>query len=118
MPAENNYTTLEAHLLSRKLVVSCYELTHNLPPDEGANLSKIIRSAAVTVHLNMTQGLLASKKKKRRKLVEATENALIIIDAAIGVLLEVGMADAAATRTIREASSHCFHVLRGLKKDK
>ena len=118
MPAENNYTTLEAHLLSRKLVVSCYELTHNLPPDEGANLSRIIRSAAVTVHLNLTQVLLVRKKKKRRKLVEATENALIVIDAAVGVLLEVGMAQAAEIHIIREASSHCFNVLRGLKKDK
>jgi len=118
MPAETDYTTLEAHLLSRKLVVSCYELTHHLPPEEGANLSRIIRAAAVTVHLNMTQGLLATKKKKRHKLVEATENALIVIDAAMGVLLEVGLAHSGQIHPIRDASSQCFTVLRGLKKGK
>jgi four helix bundle protein len=56
MPAQPVYKTLEVYNLSKKLVVACYELTHDLPLEEKTNLVQYIRTAAVTVHLNITQG--------------------------------------------------------------
>lgn len=43
----------ELHNLSQQLVLACYAMTHDLPPEEKTNLVSYIRQAAVTVYLNL-----------------------------------------------------------------
>ena len=118
MPAQPPYKTLDVYHLSRKLVVACYEITHDLPAEEKTNLAQYIRTAAVTVHLNIAQGAFLKKKKKKKKFVRTVQNALVVIDTAISVLVEVGFVTGERTTELTDLSAACYRILDSLKKDK
>lgn len=118
MPFQPAYKTFELYNLSKKLVVACYELTHDLPSEEKTNLVQYIRTAAVTVHLNIAQGVLLNKKKKRKKAIRTVQNALIIIDTALAVLTEVNYTAEDRTSEITDITSAVYQTMDTLKKDK
>ena len=116
MPDQPAYNTFELYNLSKKLVIACYELTHDLPTEEKTNLAKYIRTAAVTVHLNIAQGLFFKKKKKRKKIINTIQNALTIINAAVEVLLEVGLINKESSTELTDLATACYQALDNLKK--
>ena len=118
MPHPSAYKSLELFNLSKKLVVSCYDLTHNLPEEESANLTRYIRTAALTCHVNVAQGVFIKKWKNRDRFIEKAQNALVVIDAALEVLLEVKLAAEDQCREVLELSSVVYQSLDILKKDK
>ena len=118
MPAQPAYKTFELYNLSKKLVVACYELTHDLPEGEKTNLTRYIRTAAITVHLSIAQGAFFNKKKKKKKFIQTVQNALTVIDAALTVLIEVKYLKEEDSSEITGLTSAIYQTLDGLKKDK
>ena len=118
MPVQPPYRALDVYNLSKKLVVACYEITHDLPAEEKTNLVRYIRTAAVTVHLNIAQGTFLKKRKKKKKAVRTIQNALLVINAAVEVLVEVGFTSQDRSTEITDLTSACYEILDGLKKDK
>jgi four helix bundle protein len=116
MPPPSSYKKLEAYNLAKRLVVDCYELTHDLSSEEKTNLSKYIRTAAVTVFLNIAQGIFLKKRKKRKKFMNAAKNALVIIDAAVEVLIEVKLVNQEQTKNIETSSSILYQVIERLQE--
>lgn len=114
MPKQAAYKGLEVYNLSKKLVVACYELTHELPPEEKTNFAKYIRTAALSLHVNVAQGAFL-KSKKRKKFIKAAQNALIIIDAATEILVEVNMATQEQIDVVTTLSSSCYQLLDELE---
>ena len=110
MPKTAGYRTLEIYNLSKKLVVACYELTHELHSEEKTNFSRYIRTAALNLHINITQGVFL-KPKKRKVYVRNAKNALIIIDAATEILVELRFAAQEEVDVITSLSSSCFQLL-------
>lgn len=110
MPRQAAYKSLEVYHVSRKLVVACYELTHNLPAEEKTNFSRYIRTAALNLHVNIAQGLIR-KKKKRKKYMRGARHALVAIDAATEILVEVGFCTAEDVEVISALSAACFQLL-------
>ncbi len=104
--------------LSKKLVVACYTVTGNLPPEEKTNLALYIRNAALKVHLNSTQAVFAKKKKRKNGFVNAAKNSLVIIEAAVEVLIEVGLVKEQDATDVLRLSSNCYQFLDRLKKGK
>jgi four helix bundle protein len=96
--------------LSKKLVVACYELTHELPAEEKTNFSRYIRTAALNLHINIAQGAFL-KPQKRKKYIRNAKNALIIIDAATEILVEVRFATQEQVDVITALSSACYQLL-------
>lgn len=89
MPKQTAYKNLEVYHLSKKLVIACYELTHDLPEEEKTNFTRYIRTAALNLHINIAQAVF-QKPKKRKKFIQEGKNSLVIIDAAAGILVDVG----------------------------
>jgi four helix bundle protein len=116
MPDQPAYNTFELYNLSKKLVIACYELTHDLPTEEKTNLTQYIRTAAVTVHLNIAQSLSLKKKKKRKKVIIIIQNALTIINAATEVLLEVGFITKENSGKLTTLITACYRAIENLKK--
>lgn len=116
MPALPSYKTLDIYNLSKQLVQSCYELSAQLPAEERSNLALYLRSSAVTAHLNVAQGIFLKKKKKVRQYINKALNALVVVDAALEVLQEVGFATEEQTAVITGLSSSLYLSLDGLKK--
>ena len=103
--------------LSKKLVIACYALTANLPSEEKTVLTQYIRNAALSVHVSIAQGAFLKKKKARKKFLSEAKNALVVIDAAVDVLVETGLAKAEATTEVQQLSSTCYQLLDRLKKE-
>ena len=118
MPAQPDYTTLDLYTVSKRLVLACYELTQDLPAEEKTNLVPIIRNAGVTVYLNVAQGTCLEKRKKKRKLIQSAQNALVVIDAAVEVLIELQFTSAAKASELVNLSSTCSRALIAMKKEK
>lgn len=106
----SGYKSLDVYNLSKKLVIACYELTHELPTEEKTNFTRYIRTAALSLHVNVAQGIFL-KSKKRKKFVRAAKNALIIIDAATEILVELNVAAQEQVDVITSLSSSCYQLL-------
>jgi len=104
--------------LSKKLVVACYSLTDNLPPEEKTNLIQCIRNAALSVHLEILQCTFLRKEKGKKNHIRNAKNSLVVIDAAIDVLIEVGLIKEKDRSEVMQLSSTCYQLLDRLKKEK
>jgi four helix bundle protein len=104
------YKSLEVYNLSKKLVIACYELTHELPAEEKTNFTRYIRTAALNLHVNIAEGVLL-KRKKRKKFLSNAKNALIIIDAATEILVELNFATREQIEVITALSSSCYQLV-------
>jgi four helix bundle protein len=91
-------------------VIACYELTHELPAEEKTNFTRYIRTAALNLHVNIAEGVLL-KRKKRKKFLSNAKNALIIIDAATEILVELNFATREQIEVITALSSSCYQLL-------
>jgi len=91
-------------------VIACYELTHELPADEKNNFTHYIRTTALSLHVNLAQSVFARPKKKK-KFARRAKNALIIIDAATEILMELKMATPEQIEVISVLSSACYRQL-------
>jgi len=110
MAKASGYKSLEVYNLSKKLVIACYELTHELPADEKTNFTRYIRTTALNLHVNLAQGVFV-KSKKRKKFVRSAKNALNIIDAATEMLVELKLATQDQIEVIAALSSSCYRLL-------
>ncbi|HWJ89586.1 MAG TPA: four helix bundle protein [Flavisolibacter sp.] len=110
MPNLPAYKNLEVYNLSRKLVIACYQLTHDLPPEEKTNFTRYIRTAALNLHMNIAQGIFL-KSKKRKKFIKAAKNALVIIDAGTDILVELGLTTKEDSELVSGLSRSCFELL-------
>ena len=104
------YRSLEVYNLSKKLVIACYELTHELPAEEKTNFARYIRTAALNLHVNVAQGIFL-KRKKRKKFLRNAKNALIIIDAATEILVELNFATKEQIDVVASLSASCYQLL-------
>jgi four helix bundle protein len=110
MPKTGSYKSLDVYNLSKRLVVACYELTHELPAEEKTNFTRYIRTAALNLHVNVAQGIFL-KRKKRKKFLRNAKNALVIIDAATEILVELKFATQEQIDAIAALSSSCYQLL-------
>lgn len=101
---------LEAFNHSKKLVIACYELTRDLPTDEKSNFSRYIRTAALDLHIKVAQGAFL-KSKKRKTFIREAKSALVIIDAATEILVDLGMATQQQVDVVTRLSSGCYQLL-------
>jgi four helix bundle protein len=113
MPKATGYKSLEVYNLSKKLVIACYELTHELPTEEKTNFTRYIRTAALSLHVNVAQGVFL-KSKKRKKFAHSAKNALIVIDAATEILVELRFATQEEIDVITSLSSSLYQLLDDL----
>jgi four helix bundle protein len=104
------YKYLEVYTLSKKLAIACYELTHELPAEEKTNFTRYIRTAALNLHINIAQAIFL-KPKKRKQYTRNAKNALVIIDAATEILVELRFATQEQIEVIIALSSSCNQLL-------
>ena len=114
MSSHLGFKCLNVYNLSKRLLVACYELTHELPPEEKTNLTHYIRNAALTAHMSIARGAFMKEGKKRKKCFKSAQNALIVIDAASEALIDVHYIKEEQRAPIIALSSECFQLLTQL----
>ena len=110
MSKTTGYKSFELYHLAKKLVIACYELTHDMPVEERVNFSRYIRTAALNFYVNAVQGMFRTSKK-RKKYIRNGKNALVIIDAATEILVELNFATQEQIDVIANLASCCYQLL-------
>jgi hypothetical protein len=117
MDEQSAYNRHDVFTSSKKLVLSCYALTQDLPADEKSNLVFYIRNAALTAHLSISQGMFSKKGKVKRKLLLQAKNAYIVIDAAVEILVELKLVTERQTVDVLSLVSTCYSQTESLLKE-
>lgn len=116
MSTQLTFRSLEVYNISKKLVSACYELAARLPAEESGNIGLQLRSAAFTAYVNIARGAFLHARKKRRKMLLSAQNALIVIDAASEVLIELRMVKEEELTEMAGLLSTCYQMVDQLLK--
>jgi four helix bundle protein len=79
------HTKLDAYQYSQKLVLECYRITRTFPVEEKFALVQQIRRAALSVHLNVSEGSSRKSKTERSRYFEMARGSVVEIDSAVGI---------------------------------
>lgn len=79
------HTKLDAYQFSQELILECYRITRTFPIEEKFALVQQIRRAALSVHLNVSEGSSRKSKAERSRYFEMARGSVVEIDSAIGI---------------------------------
>jgi four helix bundle protein len=67
------HTRLDAFTLTKEFVLSCYKASKQLPSEEKFNRTQQLRRAALSVHLNLAEGVQENPKLKGKDFMKYRE---------------------------------------------
>ena len=108
------HTQLDVYKVSRSFVSNCYQLTNQLPAEERFSMVSQIRRAALSVHLNISEGASRNSANERKRFFEIARGSCIEIDAALDIAFDLGYLHAIDTSKIGTSLIKCFQLLSGL----
>jgi four helix bundle protein len=71
-------------------VKECYLVTKDFPSEEKFALVQQIRRAALSVHLNLTEGFSRKSVAERNRFFEVSRGSIIEIDGALDISADLG----------------------------
>lgn len=110
------YKNIDLYTLSKKLVFSCYEITHGLPEEEKDNLVKQVRTSALEAYMHIVRGLFSKSDKKRKNHFKISRQALQIIDASIELMIELKYVKKDQLEELENSLLPCYRLLKKMKK--
>ncbi|HMR93002.1 MAG TPA: four helix bundle protein [Chitinophagaceae bacterium] len=109
-----NHQNLDAYRLARKVLLYCYAITRDYPPEEKFSMVQQIRRSALSVVLNIAEGASRKSAIERRRFFEIARGSLVEIDAAFDVAADLNYAGADVMEKMREPFIRCFQTLSKL----
>jgi four helix bundle protein len=83
------HTSLDIFKCSKELVLSCYKLTKQFPDSEKYGMVLQIRRAALSIHLNISEGCSRKSKVERNRYFEIARGSAIEVDTAFDIALSL-----------------------------
>ena len=108
------HTKLEVYAASQQFVLECYKLTKTFPAEEKFALTQQIRRAAISVHLNISEGSSRRSEADRKRFFEISRGSVIEIDAALDVASDLEYCTIENNQTLGQSLIKCFKLLTGL----
>jgi four helix bundle protein len=68
-----SHTKLDAYQYSQELALECYRITRTFPVDEKFAMIQQIRRAALSVHLNISEGAPGNQRQKEYDFLKSPE---------------------------------------------
>ena len=87
---ELSHTKLDVFSVSKAFVLACYRETKSFPSEERFSMISQIRRAALSVHLNVTEGCSRKSLVERKRFYEIARGSLIEVDAAMAIAIDLG----------------------------
>ena len=109
-----NHQKLDVYHFSRPFVLECYKIIKNFPPDERFILIAQIRRAALSVHLNISEGASRKSAIERKRFYEIARGSLIEIDAALDIASDLNYCAKKNIEHLGFLMIKCFKILSGL----
>jgi four helix bundle protein len=111
------HTRLEVFQISKLLVLECYRLTKDFPPEEKFNIVSQIRRAALSVHLNIAEGSTRKSHADRKRFLVVSRGSLIEVDTAFDIAETLCYCSGEQTQQMGTLMVQCFSQLSALIKN-
>ena len=108
------HTKTDIYEESRKLVLECCLVTKRFPSEEKFSMVSQIRTAALSVHLNIAEGCSRKSLVERKRFFKISRGSVIEIDAAIGVAYELQYCEIQSLQLLGALIVSNFKQLTGL----
>jgi four helix bundle protein len=109
-----NHQKLNVYSFSKTFVLECYKLTKQLPSEEKFGMISQIRRAALSVHLNIAEGVSRKSETERKRYYEVARGSIIEIDAALDVAIDLEYLQNIKVEKLGECMIRTFKILTGL----
>ena len=84
-----SHTKLDVFKVAKEFVLFCYRETKNFPSEEKFGMISQIRRAALSVHLNVTEGCSRKSIAERKRFYEIARGSLIEVDTALDIAVDL-----------------------------
>ena len=111
---ELSHTQTDVFIKSRELMLECYKLTKQFPPEERYALAQQIRRAALSVRLNIAEGCSRKSGMERRRFFEIARGSVIEVDTAIGIAVDLQYISRVQAKCLGECIISTFKQLSAL----
>ena len=105
---------LDIYSASQDLIKYCYTATAKFPKEELFGLSRQIRRAAVSVHLNISEGCSRKSGQERKRFFEVARGSVSEIDAAFGIASRLEYCNGNELQELGICLQRCFSMLSKL----
>ena len=109
-----NHQKLDIYSFSRSFVLECYKLTKVLPAEEKFGIISQIRRAALSVHLNVSEGSSRKSEAERKRFYEIARGSVIEVDAALDIAKDLNYLENYDLTNLGEKTVRCFKMLSGM----
>ncbi|RYZ19022.1 MAG: four helix bundle protein [Chitinophagaceae bacterium] len=105
---------LDIYKATRGFVFACYRLSKSLPPEERFAMTAQLRSAALSVHLNVAEGASRRTSPERRRFYEIARGSIIEIDALLDIASDLDYCQKEKMTELGDLLLRCFQMLTRL----
>lgn len=111
------HTKLDIFQCSRELALLCYRLTKQFPDSEKFGMVQQIRRAALSVHLNISEGCSRRSKTERKRYFEISRGSVIEVDTALDIALALNYSTLEEMESTGKLLIRAFSMLSAMMKD-
>lgn len=109
-----NHQQLDIYKISSAFIKECYFATKKFPAEEKFALTQQIRRAALSVHLNLSEGFSRKSLAERKRFFEISRGSIIEIDAAFDISSDLSYCSKAELEEMGLYMVRCFSMLSKL----
>jgi four helix bundle protein len=106
-----SHTRLDIYKISKQFVLLCYRETAEFPAHEKFGLTQQIRRAALSVHLNLSEGSSRKSLQERKRFYEIARGSLIEVDTGLDIAANLQYTNAEKLKPVGYCLSRCFQML-------
>jgi len=111
-----NHQKLDVYTASRQLVKECYLFAKTLPDSERFGMISQLKRAALSAHLNISEGASRKSAPERKRYYEVARESVVEIDAVFDIANDLGLMEKYDTTNLSKAVITSFKILSGLLK--
>ena len=111
------HTKMDIFQCSRELALSCYRLTKQFPDSEKFGMVQQVRRAALSVHLNISEGCSRRSETERKRYFEIARGSVIEVDTALDIGLALNYSNLGEMQPTGKLIIRAFRMLSAMLKD-
>ncbi|HEV8508086.1 MAG TPA: four helix bundle protein [Chitinophagaceae bacterium] len=108
---ELSHTRLDIFKVSKSFVLNCYGETKTFPQEEKFGIVQQIRSAALSVHTNISEGCSRKSVAERKRFYEVARGSLIEVDTALDISVGLNYATIEGLAELGELIIRMFQLI-------
>src|SRR5690349_20454037 len=112
------HTNLDVYKYSRQLTLEVYKITKLFPDEERYTLCSQIRRAALSIHLNISEGSSRKSENERKRFYEIARSSVVEVDTAIGLAFDLDYLTKSQVEKLGTFIVNSFKILTGLINNK